>query len=80
MHESKITARGQTTLPKAVREAMGLKPGDKVRYFLLDGHVQIRKVRPLSELSGILKYDGPPVTLEEMEEAIIAGATRRWSL
>ena len=79
MHESKITARGQTTLPKAVREAMGLKPGDKVRYFLLDGHVQIRKVRPLSELSGILKYDGPPVTLEEMEEAIIAGATRRWS-
>ena len=79
MHESKITARGQTTLPKAVREALGLKPGDKVRYFLLDGHVQIRKVRPLSELSGILKYDGPPVTLEEMEEAIIAGATRRWS-
>ena len=32
MVESTITSRGQTTLPKSVREALGVKPGDRVRY------------------------------------------------
>jgi len=74
MNESKITAKGQTTLPKAVREALSLNPGDKVRYFVHDDEVRIRKVLPISRLFGIVKYDGPPVSLEEMEEAIISGA------
>lgn len=32
MIESAITSRGRTTLPKAVREALSLQPGDRVRY------------------------------------------------
>lgn len=75
--ESKITSRGQTTLPKAVREALDLKAGDLVRYFIYDdGVVRIAKVRPLSRLFGILKYDGPPATLEDIERGIIEGACR----
>ena len=69
MHDSTVPTNGRTTLPKAVREALGLQPGDRIRYFIMDGHVQIRKVRHISELAGILKYDGPPVTLEDMETA-----------
>ena len=30
--------------------------------------------KPASRLFGMLKYEGPPVTLEEMEEAIVSGA------
>ena len=75
MIESTVTAKGQTTLPKAVREALGVTAGDRVRYIIHDGEVQIRKVRPISRLYGALSYDGPPVSIEEMQEAIISGAT-----
>ncbi len=75
MIESTVTAKGQTTLPKAVREALGVTAGDRVRYIIHDGEVQIRKVRSISRLYGALSYDGPPVSIEEMQEAIISGAT-----
>ena len=78
MHESKVPANGRITLPKSVREALGLQPGDRIRYFIMDGHVQIRKVRHLSELAGILKYDGPPVTLEDMDNAVRDAAAERY--
>jgi antitoxin PrlF len=73
--ESTITSKGQTTIPKAVRERLGLKPGDRVRFFFdLDGHVAIRPVIPVSRLAGIVKYHGPPATLEDMENAVAEGA------
>lgn len=73
MHESKISKRGQTT-SKAVRDALGLKPGDRIRYFIHDGDVRILPVRPIGRLFGILKCDGPPVSIEEMNDAIADGA------
>ena len=75
--ESTITSRGQTTLPKEVRDALDLKAGDRVRYFIYDGEVRIAPVLPISRLFGVLKYDGPPATLEEMDRAIAEGACRR---
>ncbi len=75
--ESTITSRGQTTLPKEVREALDLKAGDKVRYLIYDGEVRIAAVQPIERLFGILKYDGPPATLEDMDRAIAEGACRR---
>ena len=67
MIESAITTRGRTTLPKAVREALSLQPGDRVRYVIYGGEARILPVRPISRLFGVLRYDGPAVTLEEME-------------
>ena len=75
MIESGITAKGQTTLPKAVREALSVKEGDRVRYVIQDGQVRILKAGPVDRLFGMLKYDGPPVTLEEMDRAIAEGAS-----
>lgn len=74
MLESGITYKGQTTLPKMVREALAVKAGDRVRYVILGDEVLIRPVKPISRLFGILKYDGPPVTLADMEQAIADGA------
>ena len=74
MIESSITSKGQTTLPKAVREALAVTPGDRVRYIIGDNDVRIVPVKPLSQLFGILKYDGPTVTLEDMDNAIASGA------
>ena len=77
MIESGITSRGQTTLPKAVREALGVKPGDRVRYAILDGRVMLMPVRPASRLAGMLRYDGPPASLEDMDRAITEAVTER---
>ena len=45
--ESTVTAEGQTTLPKAVRDALGLGPGDRVRYHVRDGEVRLLRVQIL---------------------------------
>ena len=79
--ESAITTKGQATIPKAVREHLGLKPGDRVKFFVHpDGSVVLLPKRPAAALRGIVKPLGRPVTLEEMREAAAAGAaegTRR---
>ncbi|WP_111735377.1 AbrB/MazE/SpoVT family DNA-binding domain-containing protein [Roseovarius amoyensis] len=75
MQESTVTIKGQTTLPRDVRAALGLTSGDRVRYVILDGEVRILKARSVKELRGALARPGQrPVSLEEMEEAIGAGA------
>ncbi len=76
MVESGITAKGQTTLPKAVREALRVQPGDRVRYIIEGDEVRIVAVRPINRLFGVLKYEGPPVTLQDMDQAIADGARR----
>jgi len=78
MQESTITSKGQTTLPKDVRAALQLRPGDKLRYLVSGGEVRILKARPVMELEGSLKRAGlPPVSLEQMDDAIAAGATEQ---
>ncbi len=75
MIESSITSKGQMTLPKKVREALSIEPGDRVRYVIEGERVRILPVRPINRLYGILPYHGPPVTLEDMDSAIAAGAS-----
>ena len=75
MQESKVTARGQTTLPRDVRAALGLEAGDSVRYIVENGRVQMLKARHVRELAGMLRRpDQRTVSLEEMNEAIAEGA------
>lgn len=75
MKESTVTVKGQTTLPKDVRSALGLASGDRVRYVILEGEVRILKARPVKELQGLLaRPEGEAVPLDVMEEAIAAGA------
>ena len=74
MLESSVKYRGQTSLPEAVRDALGLNTGDKLRYVLVDDGVLMMPVRPTNRLFGSLNYDGPPMGLEDMERAIAEGA------
>lgn len=78
MQESTVTIKGQTTLPRQIREALGLKPGDRIRYLLLDGgEVRILRPRPVADLSGALYRKGQePLSLEDMDAAISREAGR----
>ena len=74
--ESAITAKGQATIPKAIREHLRLKPGDRVKFFVRpDGSVVLLPKLPVSALRGIVKPGPRPVTIEEMNAAVAAGAT-----
>ena len=75
--ESALTSKGQMTVPKAIREHLRLKPGDRVRFFLHpDGTVVLLPKLPITALKGILKTDRH-ATVAEMNEGIAAGATDR---
>lgn len=76
MITSAITSKGRTTLPKPVREALGVGAGDRVRYVILDNEVRVLPMRPIRRLFGALKHDGPRVTPEDMERAIAEGACK----
>ena len=75
--ESRISSRGQMTIPKAIREHLGVKAGDRVKFFVHpDGTVVLLPKRPLKELRGMLKSRrSRPATIEEMNEGIAEGAT-----
>ena len=74
--QSAITIKGQATIPKPIRDHLGLKAGDKVKFFIHpDGSVVLLPTRPISSFLGILKKPRrKPVTIEEMREAVLAGA------
>jgi antitoxin PrlF len=74
--ESAITSKGQATIPKAIRDHLQLKPGDRIKFFVHpDGSVILLPKLPASSLRGIVKPRRRPVTVEEMGEAVAAGTT-----
>ncbi len=44
MITSRLTSKAQTTVPQAVRTALGLKPGDEMAYSIEQGWVTLAKV------------------------------------
>jgi AbrB family looped-hinge helix DNA binding protein len=53
MSTSTVTSKGQTTIPKEIRDQAGLRPGDSIRYTVLgDGTIIVRvKNRSLREIA-----------------------------
>lgn len=43
----KLTSKAQTTLPKEVREALGVKPGDMLVYRIAKGKVTLARAEPV---------------------------------
>ena len=75
--ESAITQKGQATIPKAVREHLRLKPGDRVKFFVHpDGSVVLLPKLPAAALRGIVKSPRRrPVSVDEMTKAAAEGAS-----
>jgi len=79
MSTSTLTSKGQLTLPKAIRDELGLSPGDRVE-FVKDG-VGGYRLRPLrGDLTGVRALlagrRATPATIEEMNAAIMAEAAK----
>jgi antitoxin PrlF len=73
--KSSINAKGQVTIPKAIRARLGLKARDRVKFFVRpNGGVVLLPMLPMSALRGIIAPRESPATIEEMTEAVAAGA------
>lgn len=74
MITSKITLKGQVTIPKKIRDFLNLDVSDRIEFTLLeDGNVLIssekKSAKSLFGMFSHKKLDSP-VSLEEMEKAI----------
>lgn len=75
-----LTSKRQITLPADACEKARLVKGGKVDVRVNEaGEIVLRpKTGDIRRLRGILKYDGPPVSIEEMNEAIERAASDRF--
>ena len=57
----RITSKGQVTIPKAIRDELGLKPNDRIEFTIEHGQVTLRRARlSLAEMAGML----PPLGID----------------
>ena len=59
MARARLTSKGQITIPKAVRERLGLQPGDEIEFVEDEETYRVRKRTPASPLEryrGYLKH------------------------
>jgi AbrB family looped-hinge helix DNA binding protein len=83
MAKTRLSSKGQVIIPKAVRDRHGWATGLELEVEDRGDAVVLRPAKPFSptrfeEVRGCLKYDGPPLTIEEMDEAVEREARRMW--
>ena len=71
--EVTISSKGQLVIPKDVRDALGLKPGGKLRLERIGQRLVLEAPQPPRERISyeefrrrVPKYEGPPVAIEDM--------------
>lgn len=72
MPTATVTSKGQTTIPKPVRDHLHLKPGDRVEFIIQDDGsvVLVPATVDVADLEGVLPKPKAPVSLADMEAAI----------
>jgi AbrB family looped-hinge helix DNA binding protein len=58
--DATLTSKGQTTIPKPIRDSLGMKAGDRMTFTLMpDGVVVMRvKNKHVADLGGLLRKKG----------------------
>ncbi|HVY86117.1 MAG TPA: AbrB/MazE/SpoVT family DNA-binding domain-containing protein [Caulobacterales bacterium] len=76
MTAATLTSKGQLTLPKDVRTALGVGPGDRVDFVRMeDGNFAVLPAtHSVKNLKGLMPKPRKPVSLEDMDRAIARGS------
>ena len=76
--EATLSSKGQATIPKAVRDRLQIKPGDRFKFFFHpDGVIILPKIST-ARLKGMIPKPAQSISLEEIDRAIAEGATERF--
>ena len=70
-----VTSKGQVTIPKRVRRALGITPGSKVEFDIVGGgaHLKLVKKRAPTRIEdgrAILGYTGPRIPVAQMHGGV----------
>ena len=65
MIQSRITSKAQTTVPRAVRLALGVGPGDEIAWEIEDDRVVLKRVKPSLD-----PFDNPFATFTEWSDEL----------
>ena len=78
MTSAVITSKGQITIPKPVRDGLGVESGDRVEFVELERGVYtvVAATRDVRDLKGMIPKPAKPVRVEEMNKAIRRHAVR----
>ena len=72
MPSAKLTSKGQITIPKDVRKALGLQTGDRLSFEVREGTMVVKPAKiSLLSLYGSMRTKKKGVTVEMMNEAIL---------
>lgn len=69
----RVGPKGQVVIPKALRDALGIEPGDEVSFWRHEDHVALRRAGPQRPLRG--RFRGSTLT-QELERARAADRAR----
>ncbi|MCC6193164.1 MAG: AbrB/MazE/SpoVT family DNA-binding domain-containing protein [Burkholderiales bacterium] len=66
-----VTSKGQVTIPKRIRDALGITPGSKVEFAVAGGGARLELVKRhtssrLEDGTAILAYKGRRIPVDEM--------------
>jgi AbrB family looped-hinge helix DNA binding protein len=79
MPTATVTTKGQITIPKEVRDAMGIEAGDRVE-FVAEGkgvYKVVAATKDVRHLKGLVPKAAKPVSVEEMNRAVVRAPSRR---
>ena len=73
-----VTSKGQITIPKPVRDGLGVESGDRVEFVELERGVYtvVAATRDIRDLKGMIPKPARPVSVEDMNKAIRRHAVR----
>jgi antitoxin PrlF len=79
-YEATVSSKGQVTLPKAIRDRLRLRDGQRLRFSVEEGDrvVIAPAAKRLGELQGLLPKPKRTLSLDEIDEAIGRAATDRF--
>jgi AbrB family looped-hinge helix DNA binding protein len=79
MATATLTSKGQITLPKTVRQRLGVEAGDKVEFVEMEPGVfkVVAATRDVRDLKGVIPRPPKPVSIEEMGRVIRRMGGRR---
>ena len=79
MPTATLTTKGQITIPKEVRDALGLEAGDRVEFVAEEEGVYkvVAATKDVRHLKGLVPKPKKPVPIEEMNRAIARAPGRR---
>lgn len=78
MPSATVTSKGQITIPKEVRDALGVEAGDRVEFVETGKGVfeVVAASRDVRELKGLIGKPARPVSVEDMRRAVARRAGR----